>query len=262
MLSYRFNSLEDADWSSVSYLRSSLSATRLITIIGTDFGRGLSNFPFVPYSISLALRVAYRELRFCKTAPHRVVARSLLLTICSLLEKYSDGFSFARRMVTLAAKTVQEMDKVAASILQGRDNKNHGAPGTDNRRDEVRPSQVFSHVTATNDNGPPAGEMDNRTTETDRSHVPQPLAYNPSQYTVESFDHVRSVPDLPDLFDHFDPDFNLDAIDFALVQNGPPTAVAGYGTSLDVDWISTPGQFTALPASVHSNMSYSGPMWQ
>lgn len=245
MLSYRFHSLEDHDRSSISYLRSNLSATRLITTMGTEFGTSLSNFPFVPYGISLALRVSYRELRFSKTPLHRSMARSQLLTVCDLLQKFSDRFAFARRLATLAVKTVREMDKVAASVLQARYHDfGNGQPIEEPLGREGGQSNAISHIPEVNDNAPTAQQEPNHTSVTaeksDRAQMLQIPQYDAAQYNAESFDIVHKIPDLPDLFERFDPEFNLDAVDFALVQNVGADDLPDFGLSPDMDWVAGP----------------------
>lgn len=137
MLSHRCNSLQHLDRSSFSYLRANLSVARLTTIMRTNFGFSLSSFPFIPYALSLALRVSYRELRFSRVPLHRSIARDRLLEICGLLERFAKIYGFVRRLVALAVKTVKEMDRVAASVLQARhDGREGSAQAMEPSRDE------------------------------------------------------------------------------------------------------------------------------
>lgn len=52
-----------------------------------------------------------------------------------------------------------------------------------------------------------------------------------------AFDSVYQIPDMPDLFEHFDPRFDLDAIDFVLVQNDGSVALPGSDLSPEESWI-------------------------
>lgn len=49
------------------------------------------------------------------------------------------------------------------------------------------------------------------------SHTLQIPQYDATQCTAESFGSVYQISDMPDLFEQFDPGFNLDAVDLALV---------------------------------------------
>ncbi|KAH8805082.1 hypothetical protein F5884DRAFT_440209 [Xylogone sp. PMI_703] len=239
MLSYRFHSLENPDRSSISYLRSNLSAARLISIMENRCASSLSNFPFVPYSISLALRVSYRELRFSKIPLHRSMARSRLLNVCTILEKFSDKYAFTRRLTALAATTVRELDKVVTSVLQARHNETENIEITETA--EVEDRDQNAHVPEVNNNAtiiPPESNPINVTSEKidhpGNSQVPQ---HNLAEYNADSFDMVYNIPDLPNLFEHFDLEFNLDAVDFTLMQDVRAGTFQNYGLNPDIDWI-------------------------
>lgn len=246
MLSHRCNSLQHPDRSSVSYLRSNLSAARLTTIMRANFAPSLSSFPFIPYALSHALRVSYRELRFSKVPLHRSVARDQLLGICGLLERFTEIHGFVRRLVALAVKTVEEMDRVAASVLRAR----HGGP--EGSSQTIGPSQGGEIHSGSTGHRPSTGrsilpppdvqaevsESHNATTApAERSHTLEIPRYDAAQYTAKSFDSVYQIPDMPDLFEHFDPGFNLDAVDFALVQNDGGVALPGSHLDPEEGWM-------------------------
>lgn len=245
MLSHRCNSLQHPDRSSVSYLRANLSVARLITIMRTNFGSSLSSFPFIPYALSLALRVSYRELRFSRIPLHRSMARDQLLGICGLLEPFVETYGFVRRLVALAVKTVEEMDRVAASVLQARHNGREGsAQARGPSQDGGIHSGSTNHSSAESRSGLPTNvhpqvseSHDAATAAVERFHALQIPRYDAAQYTAKSFDPVYQIPDMPDLFEHFDPGFNLDAVDFALVQNDGGLALPGSELGTEEGWI-------------------------
>lgn len=70
-----------------------------------------------------------------------------------------------------------------------------------------------------------------------RFHTLQVPRYDAAQYSAKSFDSVYQIPDMPDLFEHFDPEFNLDAVDFALVQNDGGIALPGSEIGPEEGWI-------------------------
>lgn len=245
MLSHRCNSLQHPDRSSVSYLRANLSVARLTTIMRTNFGTSLSSFPFVPYALSLALRVSYRELRFSRVPLHRSMARDQLLGICGLLEPFVEIYGFVRRLVALAVKTVEEMDRVAASVLQARrDGREGDAQTMEPSQDGEIHTDLMSNEPAASRSGLPpemqaeVSELQNATAAgVGRPHALQIPRYDAAQYTAKSFDSVYQIPDMPDLFEHFDPGFDLDAVDFALVQNDGGVALPGSALGTEEGWI-------------------------
>lgn len=258
MLSHRCNSLQHPDRSSVSYLRANLSVARLTTTMRTNVGSSLSSFPFIPYALSLALRVSYRELRFSRVPLHRSMARDQLLGTCGLLERFSEIYGFVRRLVALAAKTIEEMDRVAASVLQARqDGREASVQMMGPSQDEQIQSGSARHGLSQTRSGPPPPdvaadqpESHNATTAVaERSHTLQIPRYDAAQYTAKSFDSVYQIPDMPNLFDHFDPGFNLDAVDFALVQNEGGVALPGADISPEEGWIYGPDASDVLPHS-------------
>lgn len=259
MLSHRCNSLQHLDRSSFSYLRANLSVARLTTIVRTNFGFSLSSFPFIPYALSLALRVSYRELRFSRVPLHRSIARDRLLEICGLLERFAEIYGFVRRLVALAVKTVEEMDRVAASVLQARhDGREGSAQAMEPSRDEdIRPGSTSRRPAACRSSPPPpevqaeVSEPYNATAAAaERSHALQIPRYDAAQYAAKSFDSVYQIPDMPDLFEHFDPGFNLDAVDFALVQNDGGVALPGPDLGAEEGWIYGPEAPDMQPDSI------------
>lgn len=242
MLTYRFLSLDDPDRSSISYLRSNLSADRLVTLMGTEDGTSFPNFPFVPYAISLALRVSYRELRFTKTPHYRSVARSQLLTVSGLLEKFGDGFSFARRLAALAAKTIREMDKVAASVLHERNNEADSIRAISLSRPEDENSNSTNHAAEASDDATAAQQESNvinsMANGPDHPQSPEIPQYDATHYNAESFNLLHKISDLPDPFERFDPEFNLNAVDLTLMQNIGASNLPDFSLSPEMDWVS------------------------
>lgn len=252
MLSHRCNSLQHPDRSSVSYLRANLSAARLTTIMRTDFDSNLSSFPFIPYGLSLALRVSYRELRFSKIPLHRSMARDQLLGICALLEGFAETYGFVRRLVALAVRTVEEMDRVAASVLQARHDGGEESVQISGRSRETRTdSGSVAHRFTARRSGLPLPEP--------QSEVPGPHGttaaaaglqvprYDAAQYTAKNFDPVYQIPDMPDIFEYFDPGFNLDAVDLALLQNDIGIALPGSDLEPVEGWTYGPEASGVLP---------------
>lgn len=142
-----------------------------------------------------------------------------MLLICSLLEEFGKNFTFARSLSRLATKIIREMDKVATSVLHAR---------------QKLPDQPTESDSLADDQENPRGNLTTHIIDgnlitrdyTAISHAPSNELgtpdmpeYDDARYNAETFAGVYNLPDLPDIFEHFDPEFNLEAIDLALGQN-------------------------------------------
>lgn len=174
-------------------------------IIGTEFREQISHMPFAPYALSLSLRIFYRELRFGSKSPFtRNRARKQLLSACQLLrDSFAGNFPSAMKVAELAEQTVQEMEKVYNNILQ-----------------QQSSSHSNSGITEPSEHDRVSGSTQADTRETWQS--------SSDPVTVMPFEPIPSegLVDL-DVFEFFDSDFHLEAIDAALIDNMaltfPPT---------------------------------------
>lgn len=96
--------------STPSYTRQALSALRIQTIISKECPQNLPPLPIVPYAVSLALSVAYRQLRHSRLITHRNRAKSDLSSCCDLLESMSSRWWSASAMARLGRKALQNFD--------------------------------------------------------------------------------------------------------------------------------------------------------
>ncbi|KAI9035977.1 uncharacterized protein KD926_002541 [Aspergillus affinis] len=199
---HRFHSLDDPDRSSVSYLRST----------------------------PLALRVSYRELRLRKTPLYRSQARGQVLLLCTVLEDFGNNYCYTRKLARLARKIIYEIDKVAASVLQAR-NKDTDSPTSsgsvtgsgsvlNSTQDNAQVAQPSADsVSAMPEHHDPPINRPSVYEHRDQFRVPNIPEYEAEQYHAESFDDIYKFSDLSDMFEHFDPDFNLETVEFSLLQN-------------------------------------------
>ena len=209
ILSYRFDALTEPDRSAPAYVRQSLSTSRIISIVGSEFENELSMVPFVPYAVSLCLRVAYRELRVSKAPLERTRSRRQLLKTCALLRQFGDAFASASTVAGLAEQTVRELDKVAASMIEQ-------GPCNDFNSTSRRGS-VFHRL----------HEQTHAPEQANNVGVAVNHTVDPPQYQATDFvppvDFDLNFAELPDpdadMFQHFNPDFNLEAIDAVLAPN-------------------------------------------
>jgi hypothetical protein len=215
MLSCRTPATQQQSRSSSSYTRQSLSASRVTSMFSDENRDEFLILPIIPYAISLSLRVAYRELRFTKIPMFRTRARKQLLTNCTLLRDFGDIFWSTTYMADLAEETVRELDKVCFTIAQSQQERvGNNAGGTSlvtmsNSLDQGQTNNTASNGAAigtANTNGHSqfgAHASHDAFDSQENGTVP----FDPSDFDV--------MPDF-DIFQHFDPNFDLEGIDAAL----------------------------------------------
>lgn len=214
MLSCRSQSLKEPRRSSASYVRQCFSAVRVTSIVAKEFHGQLSQFPIVPYAVSLAIRFYYRELRLSKAAIFRTRALNQLQLACTVLRELGDFFSSTMFMVEMVEQTIREMDKVCSTMLNSHGEIGETFSNGDSRGDvEVAANTASLEIPAPNPN---PGTVDPNIAQdgspfNDHGRSTQP----PVDYVFNASDPsmLENIPADLDIFEHFDPDFNLDAID-------------------------------------------------
>lgn len=200
-------------------MRQNLSAARVIAIVADEFRDQLSLFPIAPYSLALAVRVFYRELRSTKVHLFRTRARRQLTIGCTVLRELGAIFYGAAHMADLVEKTLSEMNKALSSIVHA------GESREDSTSEEVRTNGQQSGVALALGDLPIESHVPVDAGGGDMRQGPQ-TDINNSWLDWTAFDNV---PDL-DIFDHFDPNFNLEAVDAMLGDNSNqafPTSFEG-----------------------------------
>ncbi|PGH13103.1 hypothetical protein AJ80_06475 [Polytolypa hystricis UAMH7299] len=219
MLSCRSQSLIEPNRKSPSYVRQNLAAVRVASIAGTEFNGQLSGLPLVPYALSLALRLYYRELRLSKAPIFRNRSRKQLLHTCGILRDLGGFFTSAMAMVEMAEQTVREMDKVASSMVnsQSRASREGTAPLGD-QVGTLEPqivSETIGNIVRSDQENTANLNESRSLNSTEREYRPNPLPmdYDPNAFDLTLFDQM---PAGLDIFEYFDPNFDLNAIDAAM----------------------------------------------
>ncbi|KAI1419909.1 hypothetical protein F5Y12DRAFT_177546 [Xylaria sp. FL1777] len=184
--------------------RRSLAADRITSIVGEEFSGQLSYMPFIPYALSLSLSVSYRKMRHSKVPMFRNRAKRAFRRNMLLLKSMDDMFWKSKTMVAMAEQVLNEMDKAVASLAQEN--------GLTDLSKRVEPA--------------PHGERP-------QAQLEETRILDFAQSATKAGDErilFDAVPDL-DLFVHFDPTFDLGAVDAALEGN------FDFGTSTNwFDW--------------------------
>ncbi|KAF2017884.1 hypothetical protein BU24DRAFT_460873 [Aaosphaeria arxii CBS 175.79] len=198
ILSCRTHALTQPPRSSPSHVRQSLSATRVISMISEDYNGKFPPTPIVPYAVSLALRFFYREFRFTKVPLFRGRAQKQLTLGCDILRDLGDAYPVAIGIANLVEQMLNETDKVYSSMAH--------------QSQEPERSRTSSHG-GTPVSGAAGG-----------SSLDVAASTQPAQTDWSMWDNL---PDI-DIFEHFDPNFDLDAIDAALADDTQPVFPIGY----------------------------------
>jgi hypothetical protein len=217
MLTCRSHSLDEPAQSSVSYMRRSLASSAIISIVGTEFHGRLSMLPVVPYAVSLSLRFSYRELRMNKLPFFRARSRRQLLVTSKLLRDLGERFPASMLMVELAEQTVREMDKVSSSMANARPQ----GPSSQQTESSHTNAGLLNRLQPAGQ-GSVAEVGDRAENSSDQEVVSHSVLVEQPQGTRQfDSDMFDAIPDF-DIFDHFDPDFDLGAIDATLGENLAP----------------------------------------
>ncbi|KAI1462936.1 uncharacterized protein F4812DRAFT_293827 [Daldinia caldariorum] len=170
--------------------RRSLAADRITSIVGREFMGQLSYLPIIPYGVSLSLSVSYRKMRHSNIPMFRSRGKQSFVANTSLLKSMDDTFWTAKTTVAMAEQVLQEMDKAVASLTQETGLIDTSKKGEAAQRDREPPP--LSTDDALNN-------------------------YNTNQGAMD-LSILEGIPDL-DVFGHFDPTFDLGAVDAALEGN-------------------------------------------
>ncbi|KAF2104947.1 hypothetical protein NA57DRAFT_30265 [Rhizodiscina lignyota] len=201
ILSHRKKPLEEDNRSSASFSRQNLSVGRVTAIAGHEFKDQLSLLPIVPYALTLSLSVAYRELRYSKVAMYQARARRQLQENKDLLRKLGTVFWSASTRADMAEHLFREMERVAASVNTN-NQPTTNIPGPEKEHPVERSTEDFNDSYKERPYLSPAHHG-----ETHNVGSTELIPFEPPL-----FDNTQDF----DLFSHFDPNFDLAAIDSAL----------------------------------------------
>ncbi|TDZ33632.1 hypothetical protein C8035_v010649 [Colletotrichum spinosum] len=190
---------------SLAHTRQSLSALKAKTIV-EDFGTSLSHMTFVPYALSLSLRVSYRELRSSKVPMLTARSRRQLQSTCNLLRELGPMFRSALVMVDLAEQVLQEMDQVCSNAANKSDENTASASAVNSPGQEAAPAQ----------HGAEGGGGD--VMAGGQSEQPGPVVATFGNFDPSFYEGPAGL----DVFEFFDPSFDLNAIDAILGGEAPP----------------------------------------
>lgn len=214
--------------------------------------------PFVPYSVALSLSVVYLKMRHSKIPMYRLRARHRFQEIVALLQSLGELYTSARVNAALGTSILREMDKAAKELATiSSTSGNTGGSGKAASAGSVpspHSARRESSHTAEPSPAQPSRMLPGRDMNGPREQKSSPAMYQPhgghgsnaSPATAPSFTTPRDdtssaltgsspatqpqqdmsafstnwgeISDI-DLFVHFDPGFDLSAVDAALEAN-------------------------------------------
>ncbi|KAF4467849.1 Fungal specific transcription factor domain-containing [Fusarium albosuccineum] len=197
-------------------------ATSIVSIASEEFKSTITYWPILPYSISMAVSVAYKTLRYSRLPYNRKRAYVLFHSSCEVLDELSRTFLSARAVARLAADTVQEVERVTSERNR-----------SDNTRDTTRDNSngIAGMINGTegtlSEGGPSSGpQLDVDSTENRHPSTTardRPLILDP--ISLQDFGGEAGI------FNNFDPSFDLGRIDAVFSANLNPTV-----PGLTEDW--------------------------
>lgn len=117
-------------------MRQAYSAILIADILEDENGKNLLPLPVVPYSLSLALSVAYKHLRQTGLVTNRIRATKQLKCCCTLLDALASTWWSAGAMAKLGRRALNEANKppiVNRTRIQQAQYPRQASRGTDSR---------------------------------------------------------------------------------------------------------------------------------
>ncbi|GAB1725834.1 hypothetical protein NU195Hw_g2559t1 [Hortaea werneckii] len=111
VLSHRSRGIKQISRGTHSSIRQRLCASEVLRLMESSYGLELNGLPFVPYSVSLALSVAYQHLRQSQFRHQQEDARAMVRQCTRILHALRRTWSSADAMATLAQKVLDELDR-------------------------------------------------------------------------------------------------------------------------------------------------------
>jgi hypothetical protein len=145
MASHKSLSINDPVKSTPSYVRQSLSATRVISLLTAELPEHLPPLPLVPYALSVALSVVYRHFRQRRLKVHINRATEELKQCVVLLNRLRNAWWSAGTMADLGTAVLNNADRntravnTPANIPDLPHPRSHPHPGQNQYKEKFEP---------------------------------------------------------------------------------------------------------------------------
>jgi hypothetical protein len=209
----------------------SFCASSIVSIASEEFKHAITFWPVLPYAVSLALSVAYQDLRKSSISYKRKRAYATFQSSCNILNELSKAFLSARTMARMAIDTLREVEKVA--VGRNRTHELARRRGIENRsdisehqvRNENHTSNGSTRFEDLQDRSHPEGDAELSTALSASTVGPttiDTISSDPTGFDLDMHIPADLVGDAS-LFSNFDPSFDLDKADALFSVNLNPT---------------------------------------
>ena len=156
MLSCRSRSIDGPARSTPSYVRASLSAVRVISIMESPSARNLPPLPVPDWSLALSMSFAYRQYRQSRLTMHKARAKEDLEKCCNILDGLKTVWHSAGIMAEMGKAAIDKANKVSRATTIGKTNTDRQY--TTVKQSGVQPQESNDNVSnfrhnLSNDNG-------------------------------------------------------------------------------------------------------------
>lgn len=142
MVSHKSLSINDPVKSTPSYVRQSLSATRVIGLLNAEAPETLPPLPIVPYSLSVALSVVYRHFRSRRLKVHINRATDELKQCVTLLNRLRSSWWSAGTMADLGTAVLNNADRGTRTANTPATIPGPAQPSSDDQETQTKEQQL------------------------------------------------------------------------------------------------------------------------
>ncbi|KAF4627793.1 hypothetical protein G7Y89_g10360 [Cudoniella acicularis] len=229
ILSSRSKSTKDSTPATASFVRQSLSAIHVTTLMSGKPTPDIFPLPLIPYGVSLALSVAYKKMRQSRLNHQQEQAKIEFRACCETLEVLKQTWWSAEIMAGLAHRVLIEVDKISNPLdlhvnsrrqSLGNIHAENGPPSprsptNDTRRDgnilniNNNPNATLAHSD---------GQSSHAQSAQIQANFQQPTM--PDQFETSQFDIQTRFDDIDNIFGaYLDPNFPINYDDFLGTDN-------------------------------------------
>jgi hypothetical protein len=194
------------------------AASVIVDLATGEYNSSMTFWAMLPYTVSIACSVAYKNLRNSSVTYKRKQAYALFHSTCDVLDNLSRSFPSAQHMTKLARETLREVERVSSS-------RNKGKP-IEGRQTVAEPAAGTADAVPNTTQHP--GSASTSQLDTPASRPPdfaEPYVYgdlagmgtlDPAILTGMDFTDVGGI------FEDFDPNFQLNRVDAVFSANLNP----------------------------------------
>ncbi|KAH6695780.1 hypothetical protein F5X68DRAFT_147677 [Plectosphaerella plurivora] len=195
------------------------AASLIVELATGEYKSSMTFWAVLPFTVSIACSVAYKNLRNSSVTYKRKQAYTLFHSTCDILDDLSKPFPSAQYMTKLARETLKEVERVSTSRNKGKPAEGRQAPAESASGTADAPPRGTQQ---------PGSTVSTSQMETPASRGPQfmePYVYGDPAALGTLDPGILTGMDFADvggIFDDFDPNFQLNRVDAVFSANLNP----------------------------------------